>query len=153
MKRLFGLSICTALLAVVVAAGTARAHGMGGHHNLVPPIVGHMVSHDQLRSIFQSEKENMQTLHSQLRTAHEQLEDDLVGGKDTTADVQALQTAQNNMLAEKVKIAQQILASLTPAQRTQVAQFMTQWRSLKQQQWQLFQQYGGASEAPQGGSE
>ena len=132
MKRLFGLSICTALLAALVAAGTARAHGMGGggHHSLVPPIVGHMVSHDQLRSIFQSEKGNMDTLHSQLRTAHEQLENDLVAGKDTTADVQALQTAQNNMLAEKVKVAQQILASLTPAQRTQVSQFMTQWRSL-----------------------
>lgn len=153
MKRLFGLSICTALLAGIVATGTANAHGMGGHHNLIPPIVGHMVSHDQLHTIFQAEKGNMQALHSQLKTAHEQLENDLVAGKDTTADVQALQTAQNNMLAEKVKVAQQILASLTPAQRTQVSQFMTQWRSLKQQQWQLFQQYGGASQGPPGDGE
>lgn len=154
MKRLFGLGICGALLAAVMATGTARAHGFGGdHHNLVPPIVGHMVSHDQLRAIFQAEKGNLQTLHSQMKTAREQLENDLVAGKDTSADVQALQTAQNNMLTEKVKIAQQMLATLSPAQRTQVSQFMTQWRALKQQQWQLFQQYGGAPQAPQGGGE
>ena len=154
MKRLFGLSICGALLAGVVAVGTAHAHGFGGdHHNLVPPIVGHMVSHDQLHAIFAAEKGNLETLHSQMKTAREQLENDLVAGKDTTADVQTVQTAQNNMLAEKVKLAQQIMATLTPAQRTQVAQFMTQWRALKQQQWQLFQQYGGGTQAPQGGGE
>jgi len=30
---------------------------------------------------------------------------------------------------------------------------MTQWRALKQQQWQLLQQYGGAPQPPQGGGE
>ena len=80
----------------------------------------------------------------------EQLENDLVAGKDTTADVQALQTARNNMLAERVKLAQQVVALLSPAQRTQVSQFMTQWRSLKQQEFQLFKQYSGnASETAQ----
>ena len=154
MRRQFGLGICGALLAALMAVGTANAHGFGGsHHNLVPPIVGHMVSHDQLRSIFEAERGNLHTLHSQMKTAREQLENDLVAGKETSADVQALQTAQNNMLAEKVKLAQQILATLSPAQRTQVAQFMTQWRSLKQQQWQLFQQYGGAPQAPQDSGE
>ena len=148
MKRRFGLSVAGGVLAVVLVSGAAYAHGFGGgHHGLIPPIVGHLVSHDQMRAIFEADKSNLKTLHSAARTAHEQLENDLIAGKDTTADLQALQTAQNNLMAEKVKLAQQILATLTDKQRTQVANFMTQWRALKQQQWQLFQQFGGA---PQG---
>jgi len=151
MKRWFGLGIGGLMLATTIATGTAYAHGWGGdHHSLVPPIVGSMVSHDQLRAIFQAEKGNLHNLHSQLRSAREQLENDLVAGKDTTADIQAVQTAQNNILAEKVKLAQQILATLTLAQRSQVSQFMSQWHTLKQQEMQLFQQYGGG---PQGGGE
>src|SRR5215469_15870873 len=148
MKRRFGLSVASGVLAVALVSGAAYAHGFGeGHHGLIPPIVGHLISHDQMRAIFEADKSNLKTLHSAARTAHEQLENDLIAGKDTTADLQALQTAQNNLMAEKVKLAQQILATLTDKQRTQVANFMTQWRALKQQQWQLFQQFGGA---PQG---
>jgi Spy/CpxP family protein refolding chaperone len=148
MKRRFALSVAGGLLAVALVSGAAYAHGFGGgHHGLVPPIVGHLVSHDQMRAIFEADKANLKSLHSAARAAHEQLENDLIASKDTTADLQAVQTAQNNLMAEKVKLAQQILATLTPQQRTQVSNFMTQWRALKQQQWQLFQQYGGA---PQG---
>lgn len=152
MKRRFALSVAGGVLAVALVSGAAYAHGFGGgHHGLIPPIVGHLVSHDQMRAIFEADKGNLKSLHSAARTAREQLENDLIAGKDTTADLQAVQTAQNNLMAEKVKLAQQILATLTPAQRTQVSNFMTQWRALKQQQWQLFQQFGGA---PQGsGSE
>lgn len=154
MKRLFGLSVAGGLLAAALVSGAAFAHGSGGfggdHHGLVPPIVGSMVSHDQLRSIFEADKTNLRNLHMQTRAAREQLENDLVAGKDTTADVQALQTARNNMLAERVKLAQQVVTLLSPAQRTQVSQFMTQWRSLKQQEFQLFKQYSGnASETAQ----
>lgn len=148
MKRLFGWSVAGGLLAAALLSGAAYAYGFGGgghHHSLVPPIVGSMVSHDQLRSIFEADKTNLHNLHSQARAAREQLETDLVAGKDTAADIQALQTAQNNLLTERVKLAQQVLANLSPAQRTQVSQFMTQWRSLKQQEWQLFKQYGSGS--------
>ena len=154
MKRRFALSVAGGVLAVALVSGAAYAHGFGeGHHGLIPPIVGHLVSHDQMRAIFEGDKSNLKSLHSAERSANEQLENDLIAGKDTTADLQALQTAQNNLMAERVKLAQQILATLTPQQRTQVSNFMTQWRSLKQQEWQLFQQYGGASQAPQGGGE
>jgi Spy/CpxP family protein refolding chaperone len=154
MKRQFALSVAGGVLAVALLSGAAYAHGFGGgHHDLIPPIVGHLVSHDQMRAIFEADKSNLKTLHSAARSAHEQLENDLIAGKDTTADLQAVQTAQNNLMAEKVKLAQEILATLTPQQRTQVSSFMTQWRALKQQQWQLFQQYGGAPQAPPGGGE
>jgi len=154
MKRRFALSVAGGVLAVALVSGAAYAHGFGGdHHGLIPPIVGHMVSHDQMRAIFEADKGNLKSLHSAERSANEQLENDLIAGNDTSADLQAVQTAQNNLLAEKVRLAQQILAILTPQQRTQVSNFMTQWRALKQQEWQLFQQYGGAPQVPQGGGE
>jgi len=60
--------------------------------------------------------------------------------------VQALETAQNNLLVEKVKLAQNILSNLSATQRTQVSQFMTQLASMKQSQHQqmaqLLQQFG-----------
>jgi Spy/CpxP family protein refolding chaperone len=147
MKRQLALSVAGGVLAVALVSGAAYAHGFGGgHHGLIPPIVGHLVSHDQMRAIFEADKGNLKTLHSAERSANEQLENDLIAGKDTTADLQAVQTAQNNLMAERVKLAQQILATLTPQQRTQVSNFMTQWRALKQQQWQLFQQYGATAQ-------
>ena len=109
-----------------------------------------------MRTIFQAEKGTLQNLHSQVRTARQQLETDLIAGNSTATDLQTLQTAQNGLLAEKVKIAQEVLASLSPTQRTQVSQFVTQWRSLKAQQMQLFKQYGGgpeASSSPSSGSQ
>ena len=148
MKRRFALSVAGGLLAVALLSGAAYAHGFGGdHHGLIPPIVGHLVSHDQMRAIFEADKGNLKSLHSAERAANEQLENDLIAGKDTTADLQAVQTAQNNLMAEKVKLAQEILATLTPEQRTQVSNFMTQWRALKQQQWQLLQQYGAGPQS------
>ena len=147
MKRQLALSVAGGVLAVALVSGAAYAHGFGGgHHGLIPPIVGHLVSHDQMRAIFEADKGNLKTLHSAERSANEQLENDLIAGKDTTADLQAVQTAQNALMAEKVKLAQQILATLTSQQRTQVSNFMIQWRALKQQQWQLFQQYGATSQ-------
>ena len=151
MKLRLGLSVAGGVLAGALVSGAAYAHGFGGgHHGLIPPIVGYLVSHDQMRAIFEADKSNLRSLHSAARSANEQLENDLIAGKDTTADLQAVQTAQNNLMAEKVKLAQQVLATLTSQQRTQVSNFMTQWRALKQQEWQLFQQYGGT---PQGSGE
>jgi len=151
MKRRLGLSVAGGVLAVALVSGAAYAHGFGGgHHGLIPPIVGYLVSHDQMRAIFEADQSNLKALHSAARSANEQLENDLIAGKDTTADLQAVQTAQNNLMAERVKLAQQVLATLTSQQRTQVSNFMTQWRALKQQEWQLFQQYGGT---PQGSGE
>ena len=149
MKRIYRFGMAGGILAAALISGAAYAHGYAGfghHHGLVPPIVGSMVSHDQMRTIFQANKGDLQNLHSQMRTARQQLENDLIAGKDTSADVQALQTAQNNMLAARVKIAQQVVATLSPEQRTQASQFMTQWRSLHDQEHQLFQKYGGASQ-------
>ncbi len=155
MKRLQVSGVVLGLLAAALISGAAYAQGFGhrgGHEGLLPPMVGHMVSRQQIRSAIAADKTNLRNLHSALKTARQQLEDDLIAGNSAKAatDLQALETAHNNMLAEKVKLAQTIVASLSPAQRTQAAQFVTQWRSMQEQQMQqrkqLFQQFGGAKD-------
>lgn len=153
MKRLQVVGAVIGLLGAALICGMAYAQGFGhhgGHQGLLPPMVGHLVSRQQIRSAIAAEKTNLKNLHAALKTAREQLEDDLIAGNTakTATDLQALETAHNNMLAEKVKIAQTIAASLSPEQRAKVAQFVTQWRSMKEQQMQqrkeLFKQFGGA---------
>jgi Spy/CpxP family protein refolding chaperone len=147
MKRWY-MAVAGGVLTAAVVSGAAYASRFGGacerRHGLVPSIVGRMVSHDQMKAIFQADKDNLRTLHSQVRAAREQLESDLIAGKNTSGDVQALETARNNMLAERVKLAQQVMASLTPEQRTKVAEFRTKSRTLHEQQRELWKQYDGS---------
>ena len=149
MKRIYasglvmGLAITAIVSGIAYGAGTGHGHG---HGSLVPWIVHRMVTRDQMHAAVASEKSNLKTLYSAVHTARQQLTQDLVAGKDTTTDVTNLETAQNNLLAEKVKIAQNILSNLTSTQRTQVSQFMTQFSAMKQSQHQqmaqLMQQFG-----------
>jgi len=157
MKRLFGSAMVIGLLIAACICGTAYAKGpghRGGHDSLVPPMVRHMVSKSQIHSVIASEKGNLHSAFAAVKAAKKQLEDDLIAGKDTAGDVSALQAAHNSLLSEKVTIAQKILANLSSAQRTQVANFVSQYRSLNEQQRQqrmsLFQQFGGAGAAEHG---
>jgi hypothetical protein len=159
MKRVYGSGLVIGLLTAVLAAGVAYGHGFGGHghgggfgdSDLVPPVVGMIAGHSAIHSAIAADKTNLHNLYSQVRTAHQNLVQDLAAGKDTGADVTALENAQNALLAEKVKLAQGIFASLSATQRTQVSSFMTQWSAMKQSQQQarmaLFQQFGGSQAA------
>jgi len=151
MKRIYGSSLVIGLVMAALASGIAYGQGPGhghGHGSLVPWIVHRMITPEQMHSALAAEKTNLKTLYSQVHSARQQLSQDLVAGKDTTTDVANLETAQNNLLAEKVKLAQNILSNLTAAQRTQVAQFMTQLSAMKQSQHQqmaqLLQQFGAS---------
>jgi len=157
MKRLYGFAILIGALVAACISASAYAMGpghRGRHDSLVPPIVRHMVSKSQIQSVMASEKANLHNAFGAVKAARKQLEDDLIAGKDTASDLSALQTAENGLLSEKVTIAQKILANLTPAQRTQVGNFVTQYRTMndqqRQQRMQLFQQFGGAGPASQG---
>jgi hypothetical protein len=157
MKRVYGSGLVIGLLTAVLASGFAYGHGFGGHghgggeSDLVPPVVEMIAGHGAIHSVVAADKTNLHNLYSQVQTAHQQLVQDLAAGKDTTTDVQALHTAQNNLLAEKVKLAQSVFAGLTATQRTQVSQFLTQWTAMKQSQQQarmaLFQQFGASRAA------
>ena len=110
------------------------------------------MSPDKIRSALATDKTNLQNLHAAVRNASNQLTLDLVSGKDKstiTADQTALQIAQNNLLGEKVKLVQSLLANLSASQRTQAALFVTQRQALRQQQSQqrqaLFQKFGGSA--------
>ncbi|HTY53572.1 MAG TPA: hypothetical protein VMB26_00145 [Candidatus Binataceae bacterium] len=156
IKKVFGASAVAGLALTALVSGMAYGQGGGmghghGHGSLVPWIVHRMITPEQMHAAVAGEKSNIKTLVAAVFTARQQLTQDLVAGKDTTTDVTNLETAQNNLLAEKVKIAQNILANLSSSQRTQVSQFLTQWSSLKQTQHQqtvqLLQQFGGTSQS------
>jgi hypothetical protein len=155
IKRVFGASVVAGLALTALVSGMAYgAGGMShghGHGSLVPWIVHRMITPAQMQAAVSGEKSNLKTLGAAVFTARQQLTQDLVAGKDTTTDVTNLETAQSNLLAEKVKIAQNILANLSATQRTQVSQFLTQWSSLKQSQHQqtvqLLQQFGGTGQS------
>ncbi len=155
MKRVYGLSVVVGLLITAIATALAYGQGFGPgsgprHGSLVPWVVGRMIPRDQMRSIVEADKTNLKNLHSQVHTARQQLIQDLVAGKDIASDMQTLESAQNSLLAEKVKLAQNILGKLSPSQRGQVSQFLTQWNSMeeshRQQRMQLLQQFGSEEE-------
>ena len=150
MKTIFGLGAVIGLAAIALMPATGFAEGHHGHGGgLMPPVVWKMLSHQQVKAAIAADKTNLQNLHSAVRSARKQLTLDLVAGKDTTGDITALETAQNRLLAEKVKLAQSILANLSAAQRTQASQFVTQWQAMEDQQTQqrhaLFQQFNGST--------
>ncbi|HTW87504.1 MAG TPA: hypothetical protein VMD75_05820, partial [Candidatus Binataceae bacterium] len=130
MKAIFGLGAVVGLAAIALMPAVGLAEGHRGHGGLVPPVVWKMLSPQQIKSAISADRSNLKTLHQAVQTARQQLTSDLVAGKDTSGDVTALETAQNNMLAEKVKLAQSILANLSSSQRTQASQFVTQWQAL-----------------------
>ncbi len=151
MKKGLGL-VAFGLMAILVTSGMGLAEGHHGHGGLMPPIVWKMLSHDQIKSAIAGDKTNLKNLHTAVRSARKQLTLDLVSGKDSSVigtDQAALETAQNNLLAEKVKLAQTILANLSASQRSQVSQFVTQYQAMQEQQMQqrhaLFQKFGGST--------
>lgn len=164
MNKVFGrLLVAGVATAGLAIAGFAYADGFGhgpGHHHgsFIPPIVRQYVTHDQIKAAIAPNAAALKSAYGAVKTARQSLENDLIAGNSAVqADVQALETAQNSLLQEKVTVAQAILANLSPAQRTQVGSFVTAYRAMEQQNQQnrqtLFQQYGigwgakGSSEA------
>ncbi len=158
MKRVYhGSGIVVGLLMAALVPGMASAQGFGhgpgrGHDGLVPPIARRMISREQMHAVMAADKANLKKLYTEAKAARHQLAQDLIAGKDTASDLQALGTAQNNLLAEKVKLAQTLLSKLSAAQRAQVSQFMAKWSSMEQsqrkQRMELLKQFGGGKGAP-----
>ncbi|MGA2408874.1 MAG: hypothetical protein ABSG46_00595 [Candidatus Binataceae bacterium] len=153
MNKVFGRILVIGLAtATITVAGIAYADGFGhGHHHgegsLVPPIVRQYVTHDQMKAAFAPNAAQLKSDYLAVKTARQTLESDLIAGNSNVpSDVQALQTAQNNLLQEKVTVAEAILANLSSSQRTQVGNFVTAYRALQETNAQnrtaLFQQYG-----------
>jgi len=152
MNRVFGkflvIGLATAGLGI---AGMAYAQGFGHGHGhrggLVPPIVRQYVTHEQFQAVFQQYGPTLKGDAQAVRSARQTLETDLIAGNsNVSSDVTTLQTAESNLLQEKVTVAQAILANLSSSQRTQVGNFVAAYRALQLQdaadRKALFQQYG-----------
>ncbi|HUN58718.1 MAG TPA: hypothetical protein VMU41_11425 [Candidatus Binataceae bacterium] len=150
VSRFMVVGLATAGLAT---AGIAYAQGFGhghghGHGGLVPMIVRQYVTHDQFKAAYEANGAALKSDFSAVKTARQQLETDLIAGNSSAVqtDVQTLETAQNNLLQQKVTVAEAILANLSSSQRTQVGNFVTAYRSMEEQnaasRKALFQQYG-----------
>ena len=157
MKQfLIGLLVGSVAVAAVAYAspggGGYGGHGHGGFggfgsvmRTLQP------AQRDQMHTIFAADRANAKTLHEQVRTARENLFNALINGQDPTAAETQLNQAQAAMIADRVKLAQQMRGVLTPTQIQQVQTFHTKWQSLMDQQrterQQLMSQLGGGSSA------
>jgi hypothetical protein len=105
--------------------------------------------------MFAADRANAKTLHNQVRTARENLFNALINGHQPAAAETQLNQAQAAMIADRVKLAQQVRGVLTPAQIQQLQTYHTKWQSLMDQQQsqreQLMNQLSGgtsSSDAP-----
>ena len=152
MNKVFGKLLVIGLATGGLAtAGIAYASGFGhghGHGSFLPPIIHQYITHEQMQAAISPNAATLKSDWSAVKTARQQLESDLIAGNSSAVqtDVQALETAQNNLLQEKVTVAEAVLANLSATQRTQVGSFVTAYRAMEQQNQQnrqaLFQQYG-----------
>lgn len=146
MKKMYGLGLVFGVALALIGSGVAYSYGKGDNA-LLPKVVGRILQPDQkqqIHSLLAADKSNLKNLRAQLRAAREKLNDDLLAGNDTSSDLQQLETAQNQLLTERVSLEQKMVAILTPTQRQKISQFRSQWRSLHDQQQQLLQQFGGS---------
>ncbi|MGH7934122.1 MAG: hypothetical protein ACREQN_13305 [Candidatus Binataceae bacterium] len=155
MRKLSGAGVMVTLLAVaLVSGGVAYGQGFGhghGHGALVPWPVHHMVSSEQAHAVMAKEKDNLKSAYQAVHAARQKLVEDLVANNNTADDVSALETAQNALLQEKVKVAGEMMSGLSSAQRQQASKFLNDWNSLRQTQRQqrlaLFQELGASQGA------
>jgi len=132
MKRWNSMGAVAGLVATTLFSGAAFAAGtVSLRGSMVPRGVASVASPEKVQGIFDADQDNLRNLRSQARTARQQLEADMLAGKSTAGDLQALETAQNKILAERVKLAEQVVGSLTPEQRAQVAESTSHRRSLR----------------------
>jgi hypothetical protein len=153
MNKVFGkllvIGLATGGLATAGIAYASGGFGHGhGHGSFLPPIIHQYVTHEQIQAAISPNAATLKSDYGAVKTARQQLESDLIAGNSSAVqtDIQALEAAQNNLLQEKVTVAQAILANLSSTQRTQVESFVTAYRAMEEQNQQnrqaLFQQYG-----------
>jgi Spy/CpxP family protein refolding chaperone len=100
----------------------------------------------QIKAIVDAHRPELRELHSQLRAAHQTLNDLLLTGGDPSASLQKIAEARAQLLATTVKMRQDVLALLTPDQRAKVVQLKDQLRALKEERRNLLK--GSAPSMP-----
>jgi Spy/CpxP family protein refolding chaperone len=91
----------------------------------------------QIKEIGAAHRPTLQHLYGQLRSANQTLSDTLFTGGDATPTVQRITQIRGQLLAETVKMRQEMLAVLTPDQQAKVAQVKDQLRALHEERHNL----------------
>jgi Spy/CpxP family protein refolding chaperone len=91
----------------------------------------------EIKAIVAAHRPTLRQLYGQLRTANRTLSDALLAGGDTTPTVQQITRIRGQLLAETVKMRQEMLEVLTPEQQAKVAQLKDQLRSLQEERHKL----------------
>ncbi len=146
MKKLVGL---VAILVLVGAFFAVRAFAFHGHHGGCGRGFGQMAAikavltadqKNQIRQIIEGEKPTIKNLHLQQKTARDALFSKLLSSDktvDVSAEVTQLKQAQAAQIDEKIKIAQQARALLSPDQLTKAGQIWANLESLHKQEHDL----------------
>jgi Spy/CpxP family protein refolding chaperone len=119
-------------------AGGHRAWSSGTPLPVLLKAVG--VTDDQkarIKAIVATHRPTLRDLHGQLRAAHQTLSDALLATGDPTASVQQLSQIRGELLAETVKMRQEMLGVLDPDQRAKAAELQEQLRALRAERHNL----------------
>ncbi len=91
----------------------------------------------QVKQITQTSRENMKTVHAQMKSNRQQLEAASANGNFNQAQVQSLATQQGNlhaqMIVEKERVKSQIYQILTPEQKAKAAEMKANFEQKMQE--------------------
>jgi Spy/CpxP family protein refolding chaperone len=99
----------------------------------------------QIKAVVAAHRPTLRNLHGQLRVANQTLSDALLTTGDPTPTVQQITQIRGQLLAETVKMRQEMLGFLTPDQLAKAAQLQDQLRALRAERHNLLM--GGTSSA------
>jgi Spy/CpxP family protein refolding chaperone len=91
----------------------------------------------QIKAIAAAHRPTLRNLHGQLRAANQMLSDALLATGDPTASVQQISQIRGELLAEMVKMRQEMLAVLASDQRAKAAALQEQLRALRAERHNL----------------
>jgi hypothetical protein len=135
-RRWWYVGLGPVVLGLWAAAGWAQPRGSHGMRLL--RAVGLMDDQKtQIKAIVAAHRPTLRTLHSQLRTANQALSDAMLATGDPTPIVQQITQLRGQLLAEAVKMRQEVLGVLTPDQLVKAAQLTDQLRALQAQRHTL----------------
>lgn len=94
----------------------------------------------QVKQIMETSRENMKTVHDQMKANRQQLEASSENGNFNQAQVQALAAQQGNlhaqMIVEKERVKSQIYQILTPEQKAKAAEMKANFKQKMQERQQ-----------------
>jgi len=91
----------------------------------------------QIKAVVAAHRPTLRNLYGQLRVANQTLSDALLTTGDPTPTVQQITQIRGQLLAETVKMRQEMLGVLTPDQLAKAAQLQDQLRALRAERHNL----------------